>query len=221
MSNQSAPSMAVYQPEIFDVKSIEEAVEIIVTATEGTTAQERWDKETPFLVQDIGNLLEIGPETSVLDFGCGIGRVAKGLIDAFGCRVIGVDFNPSMRRLAPEYVLSERFTVWSPDVLDKMIAKGFRADAALCLWVLQHVLDVQEIIDRVAGVLKPGGLLYVLNSQTRCIPTDRGWIDDGVDVSTKLRAALHEEHCKSLSEEATVPKLARMSAIQVLRKPSQ
>jgi ubiquinone/menaquinone biosynthesis C-methylase UbiE len=220
MADKSAPPLAVYQPEIFDVHSIEEAVEIIVTATEGTTAQERWEKETPFLVKDIGELFEIGPETSVLDYGCGIGRVAKGLIDAFGCRVIGVDFNPSMRQLAPEYVLSERFTIWSPEVLDKMIAKRFRADAVLCLWVLQHVLDVQKIIDRVAGVLKPSGLLYVLNSQTRCIPTDRGWVDDGVDVSAKLRAALHEEHRKPLPERVTVAKLARMSVIQILRKPS-
>ena len=182
MADQPAPPAAVYQPEIFDVCTVAEAVEIIVTATEGTTAQERWEKETPFLVGDIGKHLALTSETTVLDYGCGIGRVAKGLIDTYGCRVIGVDFNPSMRQLAPEYVLSERFVIWSPEVLEKMIAKGFRVDAAVCLWVLQHVLDVKEIVDRLAKVLNPGGLLYVLGSKTRCVPTDRGWADDGVDV---------------------------------------
>ena len=154
----------------------------------------------------------------MLDYGCGIGRVAKGLIDTYGCRVIGVDFNPSMRRLAPEYVLSERFVIWSPHVLEKMIAKGFRVDAAVCLWVLQHVLDVKEIVDRLAKVLNPGGLLYVLGSKTRCVPTDRGWADDGVDAPALLRQTFQEEVCKPLPENVTVPKLARMSAIQVLRK---
>src|SRR5579862_5400456 len=101
MANSDPPPTVVYRPEFFDVRTIEEAVQIIVTGTEGTTAQERWEKETPFLVQDIGKALAVSSETTLLDYGCGIGRVAKGLIDAFGCRVVGVDFNPSMRQLAP------------------------------------------------------------------------------------------------------------------------
>ena len=63
-----------------------------------------------------------------------------------------------------------------------MIAKGFRAGAAICLWVIQHVLDPKDVIGRIVRVLKPGGFLYTLNGQTRCLPTDAGWVSDGVDV---------------------------------------
>src|SRR5438132_400515 len=115
----------VYRPEVFTASSIPEAMRLIVTPEPGTTTAERWRKETPYLVEDCGRLLGIGPDTCVLDYGCGIGRVAKGLIERFGCRVVGVDFSPSMRLLAPDYVLSERFTAWSVATLDRMIEKGF------------------------------------------------------------------------------------------------
>lgn len=156
----------------------------------------------------------------VLDYGCGIGRVAKGLIEAFGCRVVGVDFSPSMRLLAPEYVLSERFTVWSLETLEKMTAKGFRADAAISLWVIQHVLYPADVIQRIERALRPGGLLYALNS-TRCVPTDRGWVNDGFDVFTALRTAFHEEVSGPLPVAVTTPQLAAVSLVQVLRKSAE
>jgi SAM-dependent methyltransferase len=207
----------VFQPQVFDVRTLSDAMRIIVTPEEGTTTEERWEKETPYLVNDIATHLGVGPETCVLDYGCGIGRVAKGLIDQVGCRVVGVDFSPSMRLLAPEYVLSERFTVWSPDVLEKMVAKGYRADAAICLWVIQHVLDPMRVMQRIAATLPPGGLLYTLNQETRCVPTDRGWLNDGVDVQAGLRTVFKEEHRHLLPESVTTTRLAATSIIQVLR----
>ena len=164
----------------------------IVTSEPGTTTEERWLRETPYLVEYCGPRLAIGPHTHVLDYGCGVGRVAKGLIERYGCRIIGVDFSPSMRLLAPDYVLSERFTVWSVATLDKMIDKGFRADAAICIWVIQHALDVQDTVDRLARSLRPGSRLYALNSG-RCVPIDRGWADDGFDVPRAPRTAFLED----------------------------
>jgi SAM-dependent methyltransferase len=208
----------VFRPETFEVTTIADAKRIIVTPEPGTTTEERWEKETAYLVADIGTHLGIRPETCVLDYGCGIGRVAKGLIDQFGCRVVGVDFSSSMRLLAPEYVLSERFNVWSPDLLGKMVAKGFRADAAICLWVLQHVLDPMAVMRRIAGALLAEGLLYTLNQATRCVPTDRGWVNDGFDVHAGLYTVFKEEHRHGLPASVTTPELAASSMIQLLRK---
>jgi SAM-dependent methyltransferase len=219
MENQHLVPQPVYRPEIFEVVSIEDAKRVIVTPEPGTTTPERWEKETPFLVEDIGKRLGIGPETCVLDYGCGVGRVAKGLIDRFGCRVVGVDFSPSMRLFAPEHVLSERFTAWSAGVLDQMIGKGFRADAAICIWVIQHVLEPAEVIGRIAAAIRPAGLLYALNS-TRCVPTDRGWVNDGYDVPMGLRAVFREENRYLLPENVTTPQLASISVVQILRRPS-
>src|SRR5262249_57948400 len=115
----------------------------------GISSAERWDRETRYHVEDIGTHLNMRPESLVLDYGCGLGRLAKELIETYHCRVIGVDQSRSMCLLAPGYVLSERFTVWLPMVLDKMIAGGFRVDAAICLWVIQHAADPLKTIERI------------------------------------------------------------------------
>lgn len=120
---------------------MEQAKAVIVTGEGGVSSAERWQTETPYLVADVARRLAIGPETCVLDYGCGIGRIAQELIEQCGCRVIGVDASRAMRDLAPGYVLSERFNIWSPEVLEQMVSKGFRVDCAISVWVIQHVLD--------------------------------------------------------------------------------
>lgn len=203
-------------PQVFDVASMAQAKRVILTPETGTTTEERWEKETCFLMKDCGKHLGIGPETCVLDYGCGIGRVAKGLIEQFGCRVVGVDFSPSMRRLAPEYVQSERFMVWSAEGLGEMTYNGFRADVAICLWVIQHVLDPEQVVRLIARALRPEGLLYALNG-TRCVPTDQGWVNDGIDVPKLLCGVFREETRFHLPQHVTTGVLASKSLVQVLR----
>jgi SAM-dependent methyltransferase len=48
----------------------------------------------------------------VLDYGCGIGRIAKELIKQTGCHVIGVDISPSMLGLAYPYVHSDNLVLF-------------------------------------------------------------------------------------------------------------
>lgn len=207
-----------YDPRVFTVSSVEDAKRVIVTPEPGTTSDERWEKETPFLVEDIGKHLGLSPAMTVLDYGCGVGRIARGLIERYGCRVVGVDFSPTMRRLAPEDVGSDRFAVSSVGNIDQMIAGGFRADAAVCIWVLQHVLEVADTVRRLAIAVRPGGLLYAVNSG-RCVPTDRGWVNDGVDIFGELRELFREEGRHPLPQDVTTPQLAAESVVQILRRP--
>jgi SAM-dependent methyltransferase len=200
--------------------TLEQAKGIIVTPEPGTTTDERWEKETRYLVDDIGQRLAIERETCLLDFGCGVGRVAKELIEQFGCRVIGVDSSKAMRLLAPEYVLSDRFLVWSPEVLETMVGRGFRCDAAISLWVIQHVFDPAAVIRQICHTLRPRTLFYALNQKIRSVPTNVGWVDDGFDVPSGLRQEFDEENIASLPENVTTPEIAAASMIQVLsRRP--
>jgi 2-polyprenyl-3-methyl-5-hydroxy-6-metoxy-1,4-benzoquinol methylase len=218
MQNSPPNNTAVFRPEVFEVQSFDQAKRIIVTPEIGTTTEERWTKETAYLLDDIPKFLSITEESWVLDYGCGIGRISKGLIEKFGCRVVGVDASKSMRLMAPEYVLSERFVVWSPETFDAMVAKGFRANGAICLWVIQHVLRPQEDIARIKSGLAENGRLYSLNQNIRCVPTDKGWANDGYDVRSGLCQALEEVEFHKLPAEATTPTLANASMIQVLQK---
>lgn len=220
MQNNSSKPTAVFRPEVFEVESLDQAKGIIVTPEIGTTTEERWTKETGFLLDDIPKFLDITEESWVLDYGCGIGRISKGLIEKFGCRVVGVDASKAMRLMAPEYVLSERFLVWSPETFDAMVAKGFRADFAICLWVIQHVLRPDDDIARIKNGLAENGLLYALNQDVRCVPTDKGWANDGYDVRAGLCQAFEEVDFHKLPADATTPVLANASMIQVLKNKS-
>ncbi len=171
MPDQNQPDLPVYFPKIFETPTVADAKEIIVGSLEGATSQERWEKETPYLVEQIGKYLPVGSETCVLDYGCGIGRVSKGLIDRFGCRVVGVDFSQSMRLNAPDYVLSERFTIWSPDTLAKMIGRGFRVDGAIAIWVIQHVFEPGDVMNMIAQALRRAAFFTCLTNA--CVRSQR------------------------------------------------
>jgi SAM-dependent methyltransferase len=148
-----------YNPEIFSVPDMSRAKNIILTA-ESSTTEERWKTETPMLAALIAaHNNKIGPDTVVLDYGCGIGRVAKELIAKHGCRVIGVDISPSMRALSIEYVNSDSFFACPPAMLKLLIDGGLRVDLAISIWVLQHCLSPGIDIGYLRDALKPGGRL--------------------------------------------------------------
>ncbi len=176
-----------YHPEIFDVRTAEQAKSIILTAELGAATDERWEKETPYLAEMIESQVAPTPQSVILDYGCGIGRLSKAMIERFGCRVVGVDISASMRALAADHVNSERFIVCAPHGLDWLVSQGVRVDGAISIWVLQHCLKPQEDIERIRASMRPSARLFIVNNKLRAIPTrEAGWADDGADVRTML-----------------------------------
>lgn len=182
---------ARYSPAVFSAIDLEAAKAIILNAAPDITIDERWKIETDNLVEELGRVMGLGTGSRILDYGCGVGRVAKALIDRYGCSVFGVDISADMRRLAVDYVKSERFVVCDPATLAGMIRKGFHATGAYACWVLQHCNAPEEDIGLIESALIPGALFFVLNSDHRWVPTDGGWTSDGVSVE-KLLAARFE-----------------------------
>lgn len=177
---------ATYSPEVFNVANIAQAKSIILTTeSDDATTDQRWERETPYLIDMMAGL-KLKPESFVLDYGCGIGRLSKGLIERYGCRVVGVDISQNMRTLASNYVASDQFMACSPEMLS---ASGMHFDAAIAVWVLQHCFKPEDDIGRIKSAMKPDSGVFVVNAHFRVVPTAMGWVDDGGDV----RAILERE----------------------------
>ena len=175
-----------FNPDVFNVRDIPEAMRIILTAEDSTT-EARWRIETPHICDLIGRCIDIKPNSFVLDYGCGIGRIAKELIARYRCNVIGVDISPSMRVLSVIYVQSDQFASCTPAMLVAMSERGFRFDAAISIWVLQHCPSPVHDIVRLRAALAPTGRLFVANAIRRCVPTrEHGWLDDGLDIKALM-----------------------------------
>jgi SAM-dependent methyltransferase len=183
-----------YDASVFDVRDIEAAKRIILTP-ENSTTQERWAVETPYMAELIATHIPLDRETVLLDYGCGIGRMSKALIERARCKVVGADISASMRALAVPYVASPRFSVCAPD---ELLRRPKSVSAAIAVWVLQHCENPAEDIRRIHRAMKPGARLFVADSFERVIPAAekqfftspptviRKWMKDDIVVRALL-----------------------------------
>jgi SAM-dependent methyltransferase len=191
------------------VPDIDTAKRIILTHEDSTT-EDRWARETPYLADLIEEHLAVNPGMLLLDYGSGIGRIAKALIERQDCHVVGLDISPHMRSLGLAYVRSERYTVCSPEMLVALVGAGLRFDAAISIWVLQHCATPEADIDLIAAALKPEARAFIVNNRGRAVPTvEDGWIDDGVDIRPLLLDSFELEAEGRLDPELTTPAVAR------------
>ena len=95
----TATANPVYAPGIFETPDLVSAQAIILTPEPGTTTEERWRVETPYLAAQMAEHLDLNINSLVLDYGCGIGRLSKALIERTGCFVIGIDIAQRMREM--------------------------------------------------------------------------------------------------------------------------
>jgi SAM-dependent methyltransferase len=198
------PKQVAYDPARYiDIETVDEAVKIIVTPTEGMTAKQRWDEETPVLMSLLEKFIE--RESVVLDYGCGIGRLAKPLISKHDCKVVGVDISANMRALAESCVDSSDFFALHPHMFDEFIGpKTFHA--AIAIWALQHCIDLPDAIDRIHRSLSREGVLVIVNNITRCVPVEGGeWADDGLDVHQMILDAGFKQIDGGKLDEAVAP----------------
>lgn len=99
----------------------------------------------------------IPPEARCLDIGCGDGRSAGSWLIDTGHEYVGVDLAANALRRATTdgvrpVVLGEVTTLPFPD-------GSF--DAAVCVEVLEHLIDPATVVEEARRVLVPGGLLMV------------------------------------------------------------
>jgi trans-aconitate 2-methyltransferase len=124
-----------------------------------------WDAATYDRVSDIQedwsravmDRLELRGDETVLDAGCGSGRVTQLLLERLPQgNVIGVDASPSMIEKARE-ALPDRADFIVSDLLDLKLDQA--ADAIFSNATFHWILDHRRLFERLHAALRPGGSL--------------------------------------------------------------
>lgn len=107
--------------------------------------------------EEVLERLDLNGNETVLDAGCGSGRVTQMLLDRLPRgRVIAVDAAPAMVERARE-TLDDRATVFRADLVDLTLA--YPVDAAFSNAVFHWVPDHDRLFAQMHTALRPGGRL--------------------------------------------------------------
>jgi trans-aconitate 2-methyltransferase len=152
-----------------------------------STPQVAWARE-------VLERLPLRGDETVLDAGCGSGRVTELLLERVpGGRVVAVDGDRAMVAEARKR-LGERATVWQSDLLELDVDEP--VDAVFSNAVFHWVGDHARLFERLRAALRPGGRLVAQCGgkgnidKVRAITGDGPWLyADAEETEARLRAA--------------------------------
>ena len=109
----------------------------------------------------LARLQGIAPDATVLDVGCGTGRVTEALLALVPRgRVLAIDASADMVELARGR-LGERAQVWCQDALELDLELDDAVDVVVSTAALHWVPDHDRLWARLADALRPGGMLEI------------------------------------------------------------
>ena len=120
--------------------------------------------ETRTLESSNANLLHVlKPGQFVLDVGCGSGAITRGIPKYVGPtgKVVGMDRSEDLIRLAKENNTSNNCFFEAADIMD--YHPGFQFDIITTARTLQWIAAPETVIKQMLPLLKPGGMICVLD----------------------------------------------------------
>lgn len=178
----------LYNPDYFNADSFEVAKQLSLELED----YETWDEQTEWAIDVLKASKTINQDSVIVDWGVGIGRLSKVIIETFNCKVVGVDISSSMLNYSKEYVNSENYSTLTMDQFKKDNIQG-KFTHAISVWTLQHSPTSQYDISFLTRSLAHDGKLFIVDNFSKKIPKlfdaePRGaiWFDDGIKNRTEL-----------------------------------
>lgn len=128
----------------------------------------RWDDNprrvvlATAVVEAIRRHVDLDETMHVLDFGCGTGLISLGLSPLVGS-VTGVDSSAGMIEVLREKIAAARLSNVAARLIDfeHREAMGGPYDLVCSSMTLHHVPDIFPLLERLHGLLRPGGVIAV------------------------------------------------------------
>lgn len=175
----------MYIKQVFDTTDLEMAKNICLS--KDIRYPNKFEEETQFLINFLKDKNIINSKTYFGDFGCGMGRVSKEIINNFNCDVVGFDTSAHMLLLAQQYLeYNDKFKIQKYKKYYKWNERKF--DVFLASFVLQHSEHPKEDIDFIYNNLNDDGILILVNEKERLVPVDikdgyAVWHDDKINIT--------------------------------------
>lgn len=113
---------------------------------------------------EISQALGVGPESVVLDIGCGLGGAARALAELRGCSVVGVDLTPAFCEAAAElsrWTALDARTSFRVGDATALAFDDASFDAAMTIHAAMNIPDKPAMYREAHRVLRPGGAFVV------------------------------------------------------------
>ena len=133
-----------------------------------TYAPHWWDKSERFLrllhnlvparLKYFDNIINSWRDKTVLDLGCGGGFMSEALANK-GAKVIGVDPSEAAIAVAQDHAKGQGLAInYKVATGENIPLPDQSVDCVVCVDVLEHVAQLDRVLDEVHRVLRPGGM---------------------------------------------------------------
>ena len=113
---------------------------------------------------EIAEALGVGPESTLIDIGCGLGGAARALAELRGCNVVGIDLTPAFCEAAEamsRWTSLDRLTSFRVGDATALAFEDASFDAAVTIHAAMNIPDKPAMYREAHRVVRPGGTFVV------------------------------------------------------------
>ncbi len=157
---------------------------------------------------------------TIVDYGCGIGRMSQAIAEEYAVRLLAVDRSAEMLRHARNYVSNAFVTNGTiqlfseAELMTCLPSLAQSVDAILFMEVLQHIPEpiIDRLLPLLIGTLKPSGKVFVFGNVRIDVGADGRLTPETPTVETVLERHVRIERRDVWVEGFAVPRFSFVCA---------